>query len=201
MVDEARKPDDAPLAENAPTPDAVKTALRQVKDPEVGLNIVDLGLIYDCKISKLPDDSRYVYVEMTLTAPGCGMGDVLIEDVKEKIGIIPTVGKVDVELVLDVSRNGSDLRALYDKLIQATQTSYSVYTERLFVVAGGNGDRRSYHVAKRRGDVIVQARLTYSAKGSSTWGKYAAVLYNTLSFADNRTAEDKLGGLSSVHSD
>ncbi|MFW2405951.1 MAG: putative Fe-S cluster assembly protein SufT [Gammaproteobacteria bacterium] len=75
--------------------------MRTVYDPEIPINIVDLGLIYDCRISKMPDGKRYVYVEMTLTAPGCGMGDILVQDVREKIGIIPTVGKVDVELVLD----------------------------------------------------------------------------------------------------
>jgi probable FeS assembly SUF system protein SufT len=75
--------------------------MRTVYDPEIPINVVDLGLIYDCRISRLPDDKRYVYVEMTLTAPGCGMGDILVQDVREKIGIIPTVGKVDVELVLD----------------------------------------------------------------------------------------------------
>ncbi|MBT8441380.1 MAG: putative Fe-S cluster assembly protein SufT, partial [Gammaproteobacteria bacterium] len=75
--------------------------MKSVYDPEIPINIVDLGLIYDCRISQLPDGKRYVYVEMTLTAPGCGMGDILVQDVREKIGIIPTVGKVDVELVLD----------------------------------------------------------------------------------------------------
>jgi probable FeS assembly SUF system protein SufT len=75
--------------------------LRTIYDPEIPINIVDLGLIYGCKISRLPDGKRYVYVEMTLTAPGCGMGEILVEDLKEKIGVIPTVGKVDVELVLD----------------------------------------------------------------------------------------------------
>jgi probable FeS assembly SUF system protein SufT len=75
--------------------------MKTVYDPEIPINIVDLGLIYDCRISKMPDGKRYVYVEMTLTAPGCGMGDILVQDVREKIGIIPTVSKVDVELVLD----------------------------------------------------------------------------------------------------
>jgi probable FeS assembly SUF system protein SufT len=75
--------------------------LRTIYDPEIPINIVELGLIYDCRISRLDDQNRYVYIEMTLTAPGCGMGEILVEDVKEKVGIIPTVGKVDVELVFD----------------------------------------------------------------------------------------------------
>lgn len=75
--------------------------MRTVYDPEIPINVVDLGLIYECGISKLPNAERYVYVEMTLTAPGCGMGDILVQDVREKIDMIPTVGKVDVELVLD----------------------------------------------------------------------------------------------------
>lgn len=75
--------------------------MKTVYDPEIPINIVDLGLIYDARISIMPDGKRYVYVEMTLTAPGCGMGDILVQDVREKIGIIPTISKVDVELVLD----------------------------------------------------------------------------------------------------
>ncbi len=81
--------------------------MKTVYDPEIPINIVDLGLIYDFRISTLPDGKRYVYVEMTLTAPGCGMGDILVQDVREKIGIIPTVSKVDVELVLDPPWNQS----------------------------------------------------------------------------------------------
>jgi len=81
--------------------------MKTIYDPEIPINIVDLGLIYDCRISRLPDGKRYVYVEMTLTAPGCGMGDILVQDAREKIGIIPTVGKVDVELVLDPPWNQS----------------------------------------------------------------------------------------------
>jgi probable FeS assembly SUF system protein SufT len=81
--------------------------MKTVYDPEIPINIVDLGLIYDCRISKLADNQRYVYIEMTLTAPGCGMGDILVQDVREKVGIIPTIGKVDVELVLDPPWNQS----------------------------------------------------------------------------------------------
>jgi len=75
--------------------------MRTIYDPEIPINIVELGLIYDCRISKLDEKNRYVYIEMTLTAPGCGMGEILVEDVREKVGIIPTVGKVDVELIFD----------------------------------------------------------------------------------------------------
>ena len=98
------------LPDNASDEDFGKLVWDQIKtiyDPEIPINIYDLGLIYDCGISKLPDGKRYVYVEMTLTAPGCGMGEILVEDVREKIGIIPTVGKVDVELVLDPPWNQS----------------------------------------------------------------------------------------------
>jgi probable FeS assembly SUF system protein SufT len=69
-------------------------------DPEIPVNIVDLGLVYDCIVQSLPD-GRVVGVQMTLTAPGCGMGEVLVQDVKEKIERIPTVGRAEVELVFD----------------------------------------------------------------------------------------------------
>jgi len=75
--------------------------LRTIYDPEIPINIVELGLIYDCLISRLPDNRRYVYIRMTVTAPGCGMGEILVEELKQKVGIIPTVGKVDVDLVFD----------------------------------------------------------------------------------------------------
>lgn len=75
--------------------------LRTCFDPEIPINIVDLGLIYECNIGRTNEDKRKIAVVMTLTAPGCGMGDILVQDVKEKLEIIPTVTQVDVELTFD----------------------------------------------------------------------------------------------------
>jgi probable FeS assembly SUF system protein SufT len=75
--------------------------LKTVYDPEIPINIVDLGLIYRCEIENRPEGGRFVSVDMTLTAPGCGMGPVLIQDAQEKIAVIPTVEDVHVELVFD----------------------------------------------------------------------------------------------------
>lgn len=81
--------------------------LRTCYDPEIPVNIVDLGLIYRCDVKPRPDGQRSVEVEMTLTAPGCGMGDVLVQDAQEKIAVIPTVADVGVELVFDPPWNQS----------------------------------------------------------------------------------------------
>jgi probable FeS assembly SUF system protein SufT len=70
-------------------------------DPEIPVNIVDLGLVYSCELGKYEEGSREVSVTMTLTAPGCGMGDIIVEDVRSKIKIIPTVQKVNVELTFE----------------------------------------------------------------------------------------------------
>lgn len=70
-------------------------------DPEIPVNIVDLGLIYSCEVAPLGNGERTVNVEMTLTAPGCGMGDVLVADARDKIAAIPTISDVNVELVFD----------------------------------------------------------------------------------------------------
>ena len=74
--------------------------MRTCYDPEIPINIVDLGLIYDCTTTN-DDGQRSVAVKMTLTAPGCGMGEILLEDIREKVAIIPTVVAVDVEIVFD----------------------------------------------------------------------------------------------------
>ena len=69
--------------------------------PEIPVNIVDLGLIYSCELHSGPRGQRNVAVQMTLTAPGCGMGDILVEDVRSKISLIPTIGEVEVELTFE----------------------------------------------------------------------------------------------------
>lgn len=75
--------------------------MRTCFDPEIPINIVDLGLVYKCEVEGKPGGGRQVRIEMTLTAPGCGMGPILMEDVKEKVEIIPTVESAEVELVFD----------------------------------------------------------------------------------------------------
>ena len=75
--------------------------LRTCFDPEIPVNIVDLGLIYRCDVSQLPNGERSIDVDMTLTAPGCGMGEILVQDAQEKIAVIPTVADVRVQLVFD----------------------------------------------------------------------------------------------------
>ena len=78
-------------------PDQVERALASVFDPEIPVNILDLGLIYDRQIGA----DGTVNVVMTLTAPGCGMGPVLVDDVKSRLARVPNVTGVEVELVFD----------------------------------------------------------------------------------------------------
>jgi probable FeS assembly SUF system protein SufT len=75
--------------------------LRTVYDPEIPVNIVDLGLVYDCQIVTSQDFGTSVEVKMTLTAPGCGMGPAIAQDARSKILTIPGVDEADVELVWD----------------------------------------------------------------------------------------------------
>ncbi|MFP2897895.1 putative Fe-S cluster assembly protein SufT [Corallococcus sp. 4LFB] len=73
--------------------------LRTVYDPEIPVNIVELGLVYTCKATPLEEGGQRVDIEMTLTAPGCGMGQVLVEDVRSKVSALPGVKEAHVELV------------------------------------------------------------------------------------------------------
>jgi probable FeS assembly SUF system protein SufT len=81
--------------------------LRTCFDPEIPVNIVELGLVYDCELGRNADGDRTVGIRMTLTAPGCGMGDILVEDVRTKVEAVPTVVEADVELVFDPPWNQS----------------------------------------------------------------------------------------------
>jgi probable FeS assembly SUF system protein SufT len=81
--------------------------LRTVYDPEIPINIVELGLIYECRIEKREGGERAIDIKMTVTAPGCGMGEILVDDVRERLKILPTVGEVNVELVFDPPWNQS----------------------------------------------------------------------------------------------
>jgi len=82
------------------TEEAVWAALKTCYDPEIPVNIVDLGLIYSCEI-KPAEKGSDVSIKMTLTAPGCGMGPVLAKEAEEKIVGLPGVARVAVELVWD----------------------------------------------------------------------------------------------------
>ena len=81
--------------------EAVWAALKTCFDPEIPVNIVDLGLIYDLAVETAADGSRSVEVKMTLTAPGCGMGPVIAEDARQKILRLPSVGGARVHIVWD----------------------------------------------------------------------------------------------------
>lgn len=75
--------------------------LRMCYDPEIPVNIVDLGLVYGCEVSPLPDGGSRVDVKFTLTAPGCGMGDVLRDDIRQKLLTVPGVREANVEVLFD----------------------------------------------------------------------------------------------------
>lgn len=97
-------PEENPMPENPGDEEfeeLVWNQLRTCFDPEIPINIVDLGLVYRCDIEKRGDGSRTVAVDMTLTAPGCGMGEILVADVRDKLGLIPTLASAEVELVFD----------------------------------------------------------------------------------------------------
>jgi probable FeS assembly SUF system protein SufT len=75
--------------------------LKTVFDPEIPINVVDLGLIYACDAHLLADGSHRVEIKMSMTAPGCGMGDILKDDARARVRTVPGVSEVDVELVWD----------------------------------------------------------------------------------------------------
>ena len=80
---------------------AVWDAMRTCYDPEIPVNVVDLGLVYSCDISNDEDGGSFIEIKMTLTAPGCGMGDMIASEVKQKVAGVPGTSDVRVELVWD----------------------------------------------------------------------------------------------------
>jgi len=91
----------APIQPGQLTEEQVYEALRSCYDPEIPVNIVELGLVYDMQILPLPDGGQRVEIKMTLTAPGCGMGPVLQQDVEAKVLSLPGVKEAAVHLVWD----------------------------------------------------------------------------------------------------
>lgn len=93
------------LPDNASTADIEHLVWEQLKtcyDPEIPINIVDLGLVYRCEIVHDEGEGQSrAEIDMTLTAPGCGMGGILIQDVKEKVELVPGIREARVELVFD----------------------------------------------------------------------------------------------------
>jgi len=97
----------ATLADGAPDPEAIWDQLRKVFDPEIPVNIVDLGLVYSMDVGKQEGGGHKVDVAMTLTAPGCGMGPAIAEDAKGKILLVPGVSTADVRITWEPAWNQS----------------------------------------------------------------------------------------------
>ena len=98
------------LPEGASDDEVEKLVWKQLRtcfDPEIPINIVDLGLVYEAEVQANDAGSRTIQIRMTLTAPACGMGETLVDDVRGKVEMIPTVTEVDVELVFDPPWNRS----------------------------------------------------------------------------------------------
>jgi len=87
----------------------VWAALRQCYDPEIPVNIVELGLIYNCEVITSDNGDHEVHLKMTLTAPGCGMGPSMITDIEQRVAKVPGVSTVIVDLVFDPPWNNDML--------------------------------------------------------------------------------------------
>lgn len=104
-LEKPQAPEASPSVSNGATAEvddkAVWNQLRQCYDPEIPVNIVDLGLVYDCQLKKSENGGTKVEVKMTLTAPGCGMGPAIAHDAQSKIMSIEGVDEAQVDLVWD----------------------------------------------------------------------------------------------------
>ena len=110
-IGEAANADGAMAADTAPTVEIPKTAeeakervwlaLRGVYDPEIPVNVVELGLVYNTDVAALAEGGYKVDIKLTLTAPGCGMGPVLQQDAERRIKAIPGIKTANIQLVVD----------------------------------------------------------------------------------------------------
>lgn len=104
MEEERRKQEQAVRIKDAPLEDQIWHQLTQVYDPEIPVDIVNLGLVYDCALEQI-DGRTVAAVKMTLTAPGCGMGPVIAADAQARIMTIEGIDDAQVELVWDPAWN------------------------------------------------------------------------------------------------
>ena len=110
--------------------------LKNVYDPEIPVNIVDLGLVYSCVIAPLQEGGNRVHIKMSMTAPGCGMGNVLKADVESKLARLPGANEVQVEVVFDppwhpgLMSDAAKLQLGFDLDYGTTQAAPSMYGER-----------------------------------------------------------------------
>jgi probable FeS assembly SUF system protein SufT len=107
--------------------------LKTVYDPEIPVNIVDLGLVYSCVIAPLEQGGNRIHIKMSMTAPGCGMGNVLKADVESRLSRLPGVNEVHVEVVFDppwhpgLMSDAAKLQLGFDLDYGATQTSPPIH--------------------------------------------------------------------------
>ena len=81
--------------------DLVWQTLKTCYDPEIPVDIVELGLVYGCEVTPVDEAQVRVVIQLTLTAPGCGMGEILAEEVADKVLALPLVAEVNVDFVFD----------------------------------------------------------------------------------------------------
>ena len=118
------------------TDDMVWKALKSVYDPELPVNVVDLGLIYSCSITNTEQDGKSIAVRMAMTSPGCGMSNVLKADVESKLSRLPGVKEVHVEVVFDppwhpgLMSDAAKLQLGFDLDYGTTHTSPPIHGER-----------------------------------------------------------------------
>jgi metal-sulfur cluster biosynthetic enzyme len=110
--------------------------LKTVYDPEIPVNVVDLALVYSCAIAPQEEDGNRIHIKMSMTAPGCGMGNVLKADVESRLSRLPSVKEVHVEVVFDppwhpgLMSDAAKLQLGFDLDYGTTQTLPPIHVRR-----------------------------------------------------------------------